>query len=106
MKRITRQTCANEAPEKWLRQYPISEDTDADKLAKRRALLFLGFPVDPDRVDEIIGNTSWTFPGSCDECGKEPDVLIQVGQEPDYESATADICIECLTKALALAQTK
>lgn len=47
-------------------------------------------------------NNAW-FLGYCDECEKASNVLIQVGQEPDYDSSTAEICFDCLKKAAELA---
>ncbi len=54
-----------------------------------------------DEVEEIIGNRGWTI-NKCNECNKDFDVTIQVGEEPDYESATARLCFDCLSKALYL----
>lgn len=54
-------------------------------------------------VDEIIGNASWTRM-SCGECGDEDaDAIIEVGEEPDYESAAARLCYRCIAKCAALA---
>lgn len=46
-------------------------------------------------VAAIIGNDSW-IGESCTECGERAIVLV--GQEPDYESATAYLCANCLQK--------
>jgi hypothetical protein len=54
-------------------------------------------------IFDIIGNWSWTSI-SCDECGDDKDAVIELGQEPDYESATAHVCIDCLQKAMELAK--
>lgn len=51
-----------------------------------------------DEVMEIIGHKGWTN-NKCHECGKDCEVTIQVGEEPDYESATVNLCIDCLDKA-------
>jgi len=51
-------------------------------------------------VNDTIGNASWTRL-SCDECGKETDATLQVGEEPDYESQTACLCRSCVEKAAA-----
>src|SRR5690348_10271210 len=59
--------------------------------------------LDPDTVDravvdEIIGNDSWTGL-KCNECGDpDNDAVVQVGEEPDYESATAYLCLTCVEK--------
>ncbi len=50
----------------------------------------------------IIGNTSWAEPKTCHECGEASWDVVQVGEEPDSESATALICVHCLRKATAL----
>jgi len=52
-------------------------------------------------VAAIIGNESWTRL-KCDECGNEPEIVVQVGQEPDYESHTASLCVPCLKAAAGL----
>jgi len=53
-------------------------------------------------VDDIIDGYGWTT-FRCDECNASKlTEVVQVGQEPDYESATANLCRECLTKAFKL----
>jgi hypothetical protein len=52
-------------------------------------------------VNDIIGNNSWTSL-LCHECCEDCDVVVQLGQEPDYESMTANVCADCLTQACAL----
>ena len=46
-------------------------------------------------VADIVGNDSWTNL-QCDECGESVTMVVQLGQEPDYESNTANVCIRCL----------
>lgn len=50
-------------------------------------------------IDVAIGNSSWTSL-KCDECGTYVEELVQIGHEPDYESATANVCFSCLHRAL------
>ena len=38
----------------------------------------------------------------CYECGYKVDSLVEIGDEPDYESETAYVCQSCLEKALNL----
>lgn len=52
-----------------------------------------------EQFNTALGNTSWTDL-KCDECGNNVDMLVQVGQEPDYESSTANVCVKCLRKAV------
>lgn len=43
---------------------------------------------------------------SCDECeGATGQPLAQVGEEPDYYSGTANMCLDCLRKAVALLES-
>jgi hypothetical protein len=53
-------------------------------------------------VAAIIGNSSWAEPQRCDECGARQWPAVQLGEEPDYESNTAVVCVDCLRKALEL----
>lgn len=59
----------------------------------------------PEDVNNMIGNSSWIGPEQCHECNNYVSNVIQLGQEPDYESSTANICKDCLRKALALITT-
>ena len=95
MKFISRQTRAAGAAKAWLKQY----GTDRDGVAKR--IEGLGATPDPDAINKIIGNDSWTY-CKCDECGDEVDFVVECGQEPDYESATARLCGECVRRAMAI----
>ena len=54
-----------------------------------------------DDVSAIIGNESWTRL-NCDECKADVTLTVQVGNEPDYESHRAELCLECAEKAAAL----
>jgi hypothetical protein len=58
----------------------------------------------PEDVAAIIGNKSWVaYTHTCNDCGKESEIVVMVGDEPDYDSHTAWICPSCLQKALTLA---
>ena len=54
-------------------------------------------------VAEIIGMPGWVAPWECGECGVKSWDCIQLGEEPDYESATTEVCLPCLRKAVFLA---
>ena len=102
---ITRESNAKKAVRAWKRIYGLGKHGE-DKVIILRKLEALGDYPTADQIDATIGNTSWTSVGCCHECGKEDSpVLIQLGEEPDYESATAKICPECLQKALDLASS-
>lgn len=68
-------------------------------------LLSLGDNPSPEEVDRVIGNNSWTV-CQCSECRKYVEEMVQVGEDPDYESSTAEICFDCLKKALELRSEK
>ena len=55
-----------------------------------------------EQVLEITGITGWVGKQKCDECGAESWSIVQLGEEPDYESNTSNICADCLRAALRL----
>lgn len=55
----------------------------------------------PDDVAAIMGNNSWTDI-HCNECKQIVPSAVQIGEEPDYESYTAIVCLQCLGKAASL----
>ena len=97
MRLITKQEKIKNIVKTWTSQYPKDKKDITLKLIQAN-------PTTEDEIAEIIGNRSWTD-NYCDECGKDSDVLIEVGQEPDYESATAYICPNCLQKAIEIYNT-
>jgi hypothetical protein len=48
-------------------------------------------------IENIIGNSSWTDL-KCNECEKYVKKVVQVGEEPDYESATVFLCVKCIKR--------
>ncbi len=50
-----------------------------------------------DDVDRIIGNKSWTRT-MCTRCRTDSREVVEVGEPPDYESATVILCRECAAK--------
>ena len=106
MEVITRQTLADCAAERWAVQYK-SDRHGQDKKIIGRALAELGEHPDPDKIDEIIGNGSWTRVPGCRECSncdsdKEYSAVIMVGDEPDYEALYTYLCIDCMEKAMSM----
>lgn len=60
-----------------------------------------------EAVSEIIGNQSWVTPHHCNECGADDGrPTMQLGEEPDYESSTAWVCIKCLRAAVSLMEAE
>jgi hypothetical protein len=96
MELVTRHTMAAGAANRWFDAYL------GDRDGKAAAIRALGESPDPDAVDAIIGNGSWTRVPQCNECKTNGAAVVQIGDEPDYESHTAWVCEDCLKKALAL----
>ena len=93
----TRRSIAKNVSKRWARQYPTS------KLETRKKLHNLGDSPNPDDVDAIIGNSSWTDTEKCNECQKDDNTpRLMIGETPDYESSTAYICLDCLKKSCSL----
>lgn len=74
---------------------------DNNKRDIGEALLALGAQPAIEDVNRVIGNNSWTQL-ICDECKNDVAAVVQLGAEPDYESATACVCGACLLKARRL----
>jgi hypothetical protein len=107
MKLITRLDNAAFAESRWYRNYSHQSYCNTASICGRtkreihEELVALGPNPSPAQVEEVIGNTSWTS-CVCHECGKSVEEMVQIGQEPDYESATAEICFPCLKKAVKM----
>lgn len=87
--------------EAWERQYPECTCNQRNKealIALRQLDLTVATAED---IEAVIGNDSWTAIW-CSECGCRIRVAVQLGGKPDYASATAVVCFDCLEKALAL----
>lgn len=98
MEIITRNQRAFDAAGRWRELYPDDNFKTCDGPAgiKRKQLEVLGPSPTPNEVDAVIGNTCWTEV-RCDECGSTPDdFVIQVGDEPDYDSSTVNLCADCI----------
>ena len=96
MFKITPQSLAEKAPSRWARQY---EGTGyRDKVAITEQLKELK-DITPEKINNIIGNSSWTRT-SCDECDTDNVDVMVLGETMNDESATASICKECLIEAL------
>lgn len=108
MKLITRTQKAVRVEHRWYESYSNSTFWDSCTPPRNKTkrqihedLVALGSFPTADQVDEVIGNKSWTE-CRCDECGKQAEQVVQLGQDPDYESSTACICLPCLKKAVKL----
>jgi hypothetical protein len=99
VKLITKSEKIKNIVEAWSLQYGmVPPDDDKYQILQK---LKGKKPTTEKEIAEIIGNVSWTR-NSCDQCKKDCDLLVELGQELDYESATARICKKCLSDALSL----
>jgi hypothetical protein len=106
MKLLDERNQVKEAIRDWIAMYGMDRTYFSDKRGRDvgRELSAL----DPEtatavQVAEIIGNP-WARPRPCDECGVETWKLVELGEPASHESATANVCADCLRKALALAE--
>ncbi len=90
--------------QRWKNQYYKNEKWLYDDKFKILNELSQADLLTEEKIYEIIGNKSWTE-NICEECEKDCDILIQLGEEPDYESATVCVCKDCLNKAIDLFHT-
>lgn len=99
---ITRRTLAAGVAQRWKNQYAGWSAEDGEKMKVLHQLQALGQAPDPNAVDAVIGNRSWTTVPSCDGCNA-PDcsAVVTVGEAPDYESSTAHLCEACVMAALS-----
>ena len=100
MRVVTRLHLAMQTRIAWAKQYPSHKPDSQDKQEILARLKALGPCPDPNEVDKVIGNDSWTRL-KCHECSDDTlERVVELGEQWDYESNTAHICIPCLQKAL------
>lgn len=94
---------------RWKAQYPIDYQfgtgRSSDAILSELKNLDLS-TCSASEVDRIIECGSERCSGwvsfNCNECNSYKDWVVQVGDEPDYDSATVQLCRECLQKAVDL----
>lgn len=93
--------------ERWKKQYwtPLGgwSEFGTGKESAYQKLIALPEGATEQDVDAAIGNDSWTA-NRCDECREDIDVVVRLGEPPDYDSRTFYICLDCLRKALELGE--
>lgn len=88
---------------RWDEWYSVRYGSDKHKMEIGRKLRQLDLQtVKAQKVNDIIGNDTWTTVSECSCCGKQGTSIMRIGEEPDYESATAYICKACLKQAVLL----
>lgn len=97
MKLLTREMLGKTAAKRWKRQYASAEKDLWLRAANRDSgeiYNLLMATTDPDEVDRIIGNDSWTH-GLCRECGEYRAPFVTFGE--DYDADT--VCAGCIASA-------
>jgi hypothetical protein len=100
MRVITKRSLIRQVAAHWKAQYSHGEPKAFVGVGERLAAL------DPETatvgdVSAIIGHDGWTR-NRCDECKFDSMLVVELGEEPDYESSTARICWSCIQKAVAM----
>jgi len=98
MKVITKRVKIREVSVRWIEQYGRTLNEKHKLIGEKLNALDVETAT-PEEVTGIIGNDSWTWI-RCDDCREDAEKVVQLGDEPDYDSATANICLPCLQKAL------
>jgi len=105
MKLITVRYCIRRVANRWDSTYESHGWTEETREISNNLRALDPSIATKEDVHRIIGNRGWTNL-KCDECETEDlDRVVMVGQEPDYESATASLCLSCAKKALQLIET-
>ena len=102
MEIITKKELIASVAERWRYQYPKNACTEKMETIYQK-LIRLPLGATENDVTNIIGNGSWTR-NKCDECQKENEVIVRIGEEPDDDFSYAYICAACLQTALELAE--
>lgn len=104
---ITTRDLIRGVAEKWAAQYSHNNyrnDVEKQKIGRQLKAMDAE-TADSALVKSIIGNDSWTSL-VCDECDEHVSAVVEVGAEPDYESATAKLCFDCVNQAAELIKGK
>ena len=101
MKLITERDKIKETPPRWEAIYKNTKYGE-DKIDIMNILNALDTELaTSQQIADIIGNDTWTTM-TCSECGKSSIPVIEVGDEPDYESHTVWLCFGCINKLYQL----
>ena len=96
---LTKQHLANIVDERWKKQYYKNYSWDRygeDKFETYEKLVNLGKSKNPEDVDKIIGNSSWTRL-SCNHCNNDVDAVFIFGK--DHESLhVCECCVKVATQ--------
>lgn len=97
MRVLTRAVLAAQAYKHWSLQY---KGWGGDKAKTARALFDLGESPDPDDVDRVTGNLSWTRL-ECDVCCQVVECAVEF---PMSDGPSTIVCIECMRKSMEMVE--
>lgn len=94
---LTKQHLLNTVDDRWKKQYYLNSSWDyygEDKAEKYEELVNLGKNKNPEDVDKIIGNSSWTRL-ICHNCNKDVDAVFTF----DTDEESLYVCEACVNIA-------
>lgn len=107
MQVIRRQELIDAIATRWEEAYrkrgrwaPSAGGADTETIY-RKLLALAGHPTE-EQIAAIVGNREWTV-NLCDECERDVDVSVTLGAEISHQVDAKNICLDCLTDALVLA---
>lgn len=113
MKIVTKRERIESVRDRWQKQYRhYSPDTligggasreQVGVISRRLSKLDLSTCSEAD-VDAAIGVKKWASL-RCDECLEDKDILMRMGDEPDYKARWQDLCADCLRRAITTLET-
>lgn len=95
---LTKQHLVNTVDDRWKKQYYRDASWDyygEDKIETYDKLVNLGKNKNPEDVDKIIGNSSWTRL-ICNHCKKYVDAVCIIGADEIY----FHVCEDCVNIAV------
>jgi hypothetical protein len=109
MKLITQRNLIKEVAQRWKQHYYCNNKNEWAQYSGMNntknvydSLVKLDFNTcSVNEVNKIVGNNMWTEI-TCDECEKKVSAVVQVGEEENHDTRTANLCFKCLDKAAKL----
>lgn len=97
---LTKQHLVNIVDERWKKQYYIDSSWDRygyDKVKKYEQLVNLGKNKNPEDVDKIIGNSSWTRL-IYNNCNKDVNAVFIFGADNESSCYVCEDCVKIATQ--------
>lgn len=100
---ITTRDLIRTSAERWMSTFNQDQPRSVHHLKGARLAALDLETATRDDVQAIVGNDSLTKLLCC-QCGQETDAVVVVGQEIDWESRTAELCLSCMRLAANLVE--